>query len=328
MSALIARLPSSRLWIPLLFDYGLVIVLGMALDAGSGWGTPATLPVAAGLVAVAVAVSVVEIRLRRAYLKQAVPSAESSVPTQRPWGLPAQINPADLGFLANGDRGALLSMIAWLRAAGTLVTDPQHRHVQVAAAAAPRGAGPLGDALRRLAGSPEGLYLPGLNPLSHYARPDVVTREMTALRDRLASRGLLDSTIWQAPSTTPAWHRPWPVAVIAFGLAVAPSLLVADASAASWAMLLAMTAMLTWTGHPATLPTPRRSTPTDGQWVVEQARRQHRIKAGETDPRAIAVLVALHGDDALQQLDPELHEIVRAGLFYKLIPDPLFDNGW
>ncbi|WP_097321146.1 hypothetical protein [Paractinoplanes atraurantiacus] len=323
-----ARIGKSWLWILLLADTVLVIGLGVATGAGRGLGSPAVAAAVAGFVVLATVVTGVEIRRRRrqqlaAYRELHARRGEG--PGQRPWGLPGKLGPAELGLLADRDRGALLGVIAWLRAAGALVSHPRHPQQQVAAGAAPNDR--LAAVLVRVAAGPDNLYLPGLSPLRHHGpeRPAAIDKELAALRERLKAQGLLRDIDVSDEFTPRPWHTPWPVAVVALGLVAAPLVLLADGGLTAAAVLLTVAGMLTWTGRPITLPEHRGAVSPDGEWVLVEARRRH--DRSSNDPRAIGVTVALFGDDALEDTDPELHEIVRNRNFYQFSADSLTDNG-
>ncbi|XVU21664.1 TIGR04222 domain-containing membrane protein [Actinoplanes sp. CA-054009] len=326
MTALIDKVPSRRLWIVLVADSVLVIVLGVATGADRGLPSPAV----AGFVVLAAVVTGLEIRLRRrrqraAYRELDARRAEGS--GQRPWGLPDRLGPAELGLLAGGDRGALLGVIAWLRAAGALAGHPRDRRQQVAAGAAPSSGDRLAAVLVRVAGGPGNLYLPGLSPLRYHGpqRPAEIDRELTALRARLAGQGLLRDVDVRDEFAPRPWNSPWPVLVIALGLVAAPIVVLADGGLAAAVVLLTLAGMLTWSGHPVRLPESKDDVSPDGVWVLAEARRRH--QPPKDDPRAIGITVALFGDDALEKTDPELHEIVRNREFYQFSADSLTDNG-
>ncbi|MFF5083985.1 hypothetical protein ACFY36_43620 [Actinoplanes sp. NPDC000266] len=326
MIDLIGKASRPRLWLVLLADCALVIGLGVATGAGRGLRSPVVLAVVAAFVVLAAVVTGAEIRRRgrqqlAAYEELHARGKDGDGAGQRPWGLPDRLGPAELGRLAGGDRAALLGVIAWLRAAGALATHPRHRERQVAPASPPYFEDRLAATLVRVAAGPDNLYLPGLSPLRHSGpqRPAEVDRELTALSGRLTAQGLLRDIDVRDEFTPRPWHSPWPVVVVALGLVAAPLVLLADGGLAAAAVLVTVAGMLTWAGRPIRLPEDRGAVSPDGAWVLAEARRRHRRSAD--DPRAVGVTVALFGDDALEDTDPELHDIVRSRGFYQFAAD-------
>ncbi|MCM2423967.1 TIGR04222 domain-containing membrane protein [Streptomyces sp. RKAG293] len=239
------------------------------------------------------------------------------------------LNPAELGYLADGSVGAMRASLAWLCQSGAIAEYPDLS----AATALPAGSWPLAQAIHVAAS--DTLSLRRLNPSYRvYYQPDTDTPRIDTSATELAANLQRQNLLHKGHGhPQERWSR-WP-AIVAWGAApVAGTELLLDGFWSAALIVAAAVIMLYSTYGLVRAPLDPDGTTQVGMSLLRQARERHSALRPEHRPHyrsftpdLLATAVALFGYEVLKSQHPNLYELVTTEPFIGLEDYGPYDSG-